>query len=284
MAAVLALRAGGAVVPARRLVVVGLLAGVAATLVYDISRLGVHAVGGFDTHPFKAFPLFGAALAPSASPAGQLVVGTAFHAVNGLGFGLAYTLLCGRCGVGAAIAFGLALEAAMVALYPSWLQLDGLGEFLTMSVLGHLGYGATLGWSAQRLLRAPRGEVGRDGHRAARGAGLAVVGQAATRRSVVRPGSGLGGCRRLLADGHTRAGALAPLLSLAAGVAIAVWRPGFDVAVTESLLVLLGMAAVGIAAGQLGVWLMVGFAVADLANGTWLLEAPQRWAEAEAGS
>lgn len=159
MAAVLALRAGGGV-PARRLVVVGVVAGVAATLVYDISRLGVHAVGGFDAHPFKAFPLFGAALAPSTSPTGQLVVGTAFHAVNGLGFGLAYTLLWGRRGVRAGIGFGLALEAAMVALYPSWLQLDALGEFLTMSVLGHLGYGATLGWSAQRLLRAPRDEVG----------------------------------------------------------------------------------------------------------------------------
>ena len=54
----------------------------------------------------------------------------------------------------AGIAWGLFLEALQLTFYPGWLQLRSIGEFVQVSVFGHLIYGAVLGALTRRWLQA----------------------------------------------------------------------------------------------------------------------------------
>jgi hypothetical protein len=44
------------------------------------------------------------------------------------------------------------LEVIMVSLYPGWLNLAAIDEFVSVSVVGHAVYGATLGILARRFV------------------------------------------------------------------------------------------------------------------------------------
>jgi hypothetical protein len=138
---------------ARGGVVAGLLAGVPALLAYDGTRWALVTLFPLPVRPFDAIPLFGQLFwsQDAASPLTD-VTGVLYHVCNGLGFAVAYTVLLGRRGVLAGIAWGLVLEAAMLTVYPGWLDIRALREFFGVSVLGHLAYGAVLGWTARRLL------------------------------------------------------------------------------------------------------------------------------------
>lgn len=137
----------------RRVLVTGLVAAGAALVAYDATRYAVFTAFGYETGPFKAFVHFGAGLVgESASETTHWVAGTAFHVINALTFGIAYTIVAGRRGVLAGVAFGLGLEAAMIAFYPAWLQIPNLQEFLQMSIVGHVAYGGVLGVVARRRL------------------------------------------------------------------------------------------------------------------------------------
>lgn len=142
----------------RDVLMVGVRSAGAALLAYDASRLAVTTALGYDVGPFAAFPHFGAGLiGSSAATSARWVAGTAFHVVNALTFGIAYTVVAGRQptrrrGVVLGIAFGLGLEAMMLGFYPAWLQIPNLREFASMSMVGHIAYGATLGALAQRGL------------------------------------------------------------------------------------------------------------------------------------
>jgi hypothetical protein len=131
-----------------------MVAGLAATAAYDASRLLLVYLGRLPLSPFETFGIFGQLIAGDGRP-GWLTygVGTAYHILNGTAFGICYCFLLGgrnwKCGV----AWGLGLEAGMLALYPGWLQLDAvLVEFTTMSFVGHLFYGGVLGLVSQRRL------------------------------------------------------------------------------------------------------------------------------------
>lgn len=132
----------------------GVLAAVLATAAYDLTRLVITSTVTTAVDPFVAWPLFGQLLtgAPrdSAVAAG---VGFLYHVVNGLGFGIAYVLVFRRPGPVSGLVWGMGLELAMALLYPSWLRIDALREFLTMSVVGHVAYGVTLGLVAAWLHR-----------------------------------------------------------------------------------------------------------------------------------
>jgi hypothetical protein len=131
----------------------GFVAGLVATLAYDTVRYTVVAAAGFSVDPFRAWSLFGAALlGPESSPLAHLLVGTAYHLFNGVGFAVAFTLLVRRPTVLLGVLWGLALEFAMVWLYPAWMRITQLEEFLTMSVLGHITYGVALALLARRLI------------------------------------------------------------------------------------------------------------------------------------
>jgi hypothetical protein len=141
-------RAGG-----RDVLRVGALSACAALVAYDGTRLAVTTLFDFEVTPFAALPHFGSGLiGASASHDARWAAGAAIHVTNAITFGIAYTIWAGRRGVVAGIAFGLALEAVMLGLYPAWLQIPNMREFASMSVIGHVAYGATLGFLARRGL------------------------------------------------------------------------------------------------------------------------------------
>ncbi|PSB68579.1 hypothetical protein C7B61_00120 [filamentous cyanobacterium CCP1] len=133
---------------------VGLAAGLLATAAYDLSRLIVVTVFDMDVSPFKAFPIFGQLIAgENISKSTAYVVGTFYHLFNGIFFTIAYCFAFGRRHWAYGILWALGLEFAMLALYPSWLNLEGvMQEFTVMSVAGHVAYGATLGLLCQKWL------------------------------------------------------------------------------------------------------------------------------------
>jgi hypothetical protein len=137
----------------RRRIYVGVWAGLLATVAYDTSRLVLIEVTGIRFWPFDIFRVFGEALFGTAfGPRVTRIAGFLYHLANGLGFGVAYSVWWGRRGVFAGVLFAMGLELCMVIVYPGWLQMKAIGEFLQVSVIGHLVYGSVLGWSARRAL------------------------------------------------------------------------------------------------------------------------------------
>jgi len=129
----------------------GVIAGAAGLAAYDVSRVLLVAGTGLETKPFKALPLFGRGLLGSeASDTAAWVAGAGYHVANGIGFAVAYCLAVRKPSWRTGIAWGLLLEAVMIAFYPSWLQIEALKEFVTMSLFGHIAYGGTLGGVAGR--------------------------------------------------------------------------------------------------------------------------------------
>src|SRR5262249_50092417 len=137
---------------------VGAAAGGAGIVAYDLSRWLLVHFGHFQFKPFDAFYTFGQAmfgqaiLGPGHPSWVTLAVGVAFHLINGVGFAMAYTVWAGHRGPLAGMVFALFLQLAMVAVYPSWLRIQMLGEFLEVSMLGHMAYGAAVGATSRYLL------------------------------------------------------------------------------------------------------------------------------------
>lgn len=131
----------------------GIVVGLVGTAVYDASRWILVQVGGLQLSPFEALPLFGQALLGE-SREGLLVTiaGVGYHVLNGVAFGVAYTIWFGRRSWWWGIVFALGLEAFMLALYPGWLDPRSIAELTQVSMVGHFAYGAALGLTATRLL------------------------------------------------------------------------------------------------------------------------------------
>jgi hypothetical protein len=133
---------------------VGLGVGLVATIVYDVVRVVLAEFDPSPYNPFEAIRMFGILLAGPDAPAGlSMTAGFAFHFVNGIAFGIAYCFLFGRRGLVAGILWGLFLELFQVTLYPGWLNIRAYQEFVQISALGHIAYGAVLGWGCQASLR-----------------------------------------------------------------------------------------------------------------------------------
>lgn len=136
-----------------RLLRAGALAGFLATAAYDLSRFFLIEVTGIAFWPFDIFNVFGQALVGAGySGAWVRLAGLLYHFANGIGFALAYTIVLGRRGVWAGVAWAMVLELLMVTIYPGWLGMEALNEFLQVSVLGHAVYGVVLGGSVRWLL------------------------------------------------------------------------------------------------------------------------------------
>lgn len=139
---------------ARRRAANGALAGIAGLAAYDLSRLALVAASGFHVKPFKALPHFGRGLlGTDVSDTAAWIAGSAYHVTNGICFAVVYCLAVRRPSWRTGIAWALLLEAVMIVFYPSWLQIEALKEFVTMSLFGHFAYGGTLGAVAARRLR-----------------------------------------------------------------------------------------------------------------------------------
>ncbi|MGH3681812.1 MAG: hypothetical protein ACRDT2_16385 [Natronosporangium sp.] len=130
----------------------GLVAGVVATLAYDAVRWLLVVATPWTVDPFAAFPIFGQLLLGTESTGPAVwTAGTLFHAANGLGFAVGYTVVIRRPGLVSAVAWALVLELFTILLYPDWLGVPKIGELFSVSLLGHLAYGLALGLVAIRI-------------------------------------------------------------------------------------------------------------------------------------
>lgn len=144
----------------------GLLAGVAATATYDAARYLLSQVDGSAFNPFETVRVFGQLLVGTTAPETvTYAMGTAFHALNGVAFGVGFCFLFGavaarswRRGVAAGIGWALFLEAFQLTLYPGWLDIRAYREFAQISAASHVAFGAALGLGAHLGMRMPPSE------------------------------------------------------------------------------------------------------------------------------
>ena len=132
----------------------GFLAGIVALIAYDSSKWLLSQLDPSPYNPFEAIRIFGVLLTDAtASEVMIMGVGTSFHVLNGIFFGIAFAFLFGRRGVFIGIAWGLFLELFQLTLYPGWLKSGFYKEFVQISVLAHVVYGGMLGLVCRYLLR-----------------------------------------------------------------------------------------------------------------------------------
>jgi hypothetical protein len=137
----------------RRRAILGIGIGVVSTLAYDATRLVLVWAVGFQFNPLETIRVFGQLLVGPSQPAALVfAAGALYHGANGIGFATALLLFVRRPGLRHGLAWAFILEAIMVSLYPGWLNLAAVDEFVSVSVVGHVVYGATLGILARRLV------------------------------------------------------------------------------------------------------------------------------------
>jgi hypothetical protein len=137
----------------------GVLGGLAGVAAYDLVRFGLVAGLHLQVRPFEALPLFGALIAGYApGSSASWIIGTAYHYLNGVLFGMSYGIALGRKAWTWGIVWALGLELLMLSLYPGWLRIPQalMGEFTLVSLSGHLAYGTALGLVTTRVLRRSR--------------------------------------------------------------------------------------------------------------------------------
>lgn len=136
-----------------RLLRVGAVSGLLATLLYDGAKFVLSQLDPSPYNPFELIHKFGVLLLGAGAPDAVLnITGAAFHLLNGISFGIAYCFLFRRQGILPGIAWGLFLEMFQYTLYPGWLSIRFYSEFVQISALSHIVYGATLGTTCRYLL------------------------------------------------------------------------------------------------------------------------------------
>jgi uncharacterized protein DUF6789 len=133
---------------------VGLLAGFLATLVYDGVRSLVEVSHIFGYNGFAPILIFGSWITgqPESTLAAHLA-GWGYHYWNGLAFGIMYALMLGRRHWLYGLAYGIVMELAMLGIFPLFLSVTNKFDFIAVSMIGHLAYGAVLGLVVQRYAR-----------------------------------------------------------------------------------------------------------------------------------
>jgi hypothetical protein len=132
----------------------GLLAGAVGLVCYDVARQLVVASGLVSVNPFRTIEIYGLLVADRAQDSGLTrTVGWGFHIWNGLSFGLMYTLALGKGRLPWALMWGMVLEAATLATYPSISRLALDSAFVEVSLVGHLAFGLGLGATARSAVR-----------------------------------------------------------------------------------------------------------------------------------
>jgi len=132
----------------------GLAAGAAATAAYDLVRVALWLVDLVD-HPFRTITLYGEAMLPG-SPAAS-AAGWGFHLWNGLVFAMFFVATVHRPSILKGVAWALLLDAMQTVTLTEVPGMTVGQEFLTASIVGHLAYGATLGWLAAKEAHAMEG-------------------------------------------------------------------------------------------------------------------------------
>jgi len=153
-------------------VMIGSLAGLLAAVAYDLFRLPfvfstAWGLGGLVPQMplFKVFPRFGAMIL--AQPIEQVrfsvaahLFGWTYHVSNGVTFGVMYVALVGfpqrRTWLwGVAVATGIEL-ALLLSPYGQFFGIAVTALFVAVTLAAHLIFGATMGWTTQKLYRTSK--------------------------------------------------------------------------------------------------------------------------------
>jgi len=142
----------------KTILVTGLIAGIAATAAYDVTRILLVKLGHMKFYPFETFNRFGELLLGYNLPRSlTFSVGTLYHALNGISFATSYCFLLGGRTWLLGVVWALGLEVLMFTAYTNWLDLEEvMAEFVAVSLVGHVAYGTTFGVISQRRLKPER--------------------------------------------------------------------------------------------------------------------------------
>lgn len=131
--------------------------GFAGTLAYDGIRYLIAVTGIFSFDPFRIIHMLGALITtePPTEPV-AIAAGWTYHFWNGMNFATMYVLVAGRGRWPLALAWAMCLEVLMMATYPGVFAISQWDVgFVSVSMIGHVAYGVTLGVLAQRQSFAP---------------------------------------------------------------------------------------------------------------------------------
>lgn len=133
----------------------GLAAGLAATLAYNLYRVGVRLVFDMPFDPFRVQPVFGQILTGLPSThVGALVAGWGYHLWIGAMLGMVFAALRPAGGLLAGMLFAAVIQLGRWAMYPAVFR-AGLvdNEFVANGVIGILFWGMVLGVALAALSR-----------------------------------------------------------------------------------------------------------------------------------
>ena len=132
--------------------VVGLVAGIIATLAYDAVRWAIQETAPLDYDGFRSINIFGSLiLSRPESAVSARVAGWTYHFWNGVSFGVMYALVAGPARWYWGLAWGMSLELMMISIYPVAFAIQRSDPaFLAISMTGHAAYGAVLGLLCER--------------------------------------------------------------------------------------------------------------------------------------
>ncbi len=140
-----------------RRVWVGVVAGLLATIAYDLVRFVIFVATPTDFDPFRAHrPFGGLMLDTDPNTTAAFWAGWGYHVWNGLSFAVMYAMLFGGARWFWAVAWALGLETATIITYPSLFDIDlTQAGFIGVSVVGHACYGVVLGVLVREWLGRP---------------------------------------------------------------------------------------------------------------------------------
>jgi hypothetical protein len=134
---------------------VGLIAGIAATIAYDLARLILMETHIFDYDSYRAITIFGSWITQTPSTTWQsFVAGWTYHYWNGISFSIMYMVLFARRHWLWGVGYGLVMEMCMLGLFPTFLPISSPAGFVALSLTGHVVYGAVIGAAGQQYARS----------------------------------------------------------------------------------------------------------------------------------
>ena len=131
--------------------VVGVWGGIAGTIAYDFVRFILQQTHIFHYDGFAAILIFGSWITGKPTTTWQAgIAGWVYHYWNGISFGIFYLLLAGKRRWWYGVGYGLVMELCMLGLFPTFIRITNQIDFIVLSLIGHVGYGAALGVIGER--------------------------------------------------------------------------------------------------------------------------------------
>ena len=132
--------------------VTGLWAGLVATFFYDGVRLVIERTHLFGYSGFVPILMFGSWItgAEQSSVAAR-IAGWGYHYWNGISFGIMYALTFPARHWVFGVGYAILMELCMLGIFPMFLRVSNKVDFIAVSMIGHLFYGAVLGILVQRF-------------------------------------------------------------------------------------------------------------------------------------